>query len=341
MEIYSINGEEYRLPNSLSDFKLEMYVHLINWKWENITREPGIDRKVVYDAVLPKEYSDVFPFLYPDIVAAFKRHLEKFPFRVHKFFNHMASSQAANVNLFLPVLYHPKASEIFREIKPDFARLAVDQLDHGYRIEYWDEPHGNLHDKNRATGTDSDIGIAYYNHQGEFCLWLIEHKLTEEEFTRCGGARSKRKRPSHDCTRSFSEILANKNLCFYHHMSKYEYWNITEDHQDFFANHAQYDHCPFNGGLNQLWRNQLLGLSIEADVRQPYQHVTFSVVKHPRNTHLDVSLEAYQNLIGSNPNFTVFTSQDVINAASRFADESLAAWIDWYQELYNLKDENQ
>ena len=123
----------------------------------------------------------------------------------------MASSQAANLNLFLPIVLNPNASAVFAKLKPDFARLAVSQLDHGFRIEFWDEPYGNLHDKSKAAGTDADIAIAYYNHRDELCLWLIEHKLTEAEFTTCGGAKRPRKRPMHDCSKSFAEILANKN----------------------------------------------------------------------------------------------------------------------------------
>ena len=88
--------------------------------------------------------------------------------------------------------------------------------------------------------------------------------------------------------------------------------------------------------MNQLWRNQLLGLSVEQDERQPFQNVTFSVVKHPRNTALDKSLQEYQNLIANNPNFSFFTSADVINAASTLDDPELNNWIEWYQDLYAL-----
>jgi hypothetical protein len=52
----------------------------------------------------------------------------------------MASSQAANINLFLPVLLHPAADANLASLKPDFAALARSELDHGYRIEFWDEP---------------------------------------------------------------------------------------------------------------------------------------------------------------------------------------------------------
>ena len=331
-----MDGQDYKLPGSLSAFQQEMYVHLINWKWEHITRKPGINDGILYDAFLPDEYADKYPVLYPNITNALRQHLQKYPFRIHKYFNHMASSQAANINLFLPVLRHPSASAIFAKLKPDFAYLATGYLDHGFRIEFWDEPFGNLHDKSRAAGTDADIAIAYFNHQDELCLWLIEHKLTEKEFTTCGGAKSPRKRPNHDCSKSFAEILANKDYCFYHHMNKYNYWYITEANRSFFINNSQYANCPFQGGLNQLWRNQLLGLSIEQDDRQPYHHVTFSVVKHPRNTHLDQSLASYQFLIDNNPSFSVFSSDDVLAAAAAVNNPELDRWIAWYRNLYAL-----
>ena len=95
-------------------------------------------------------------------------------------------------------------------------------------------------------------------------------------------------------------------------------------------------HDRIQGGLNQLWRNQLLGLSIEQDERQPYRHVVFSVVKHPHNKHLDKSLAKYQSLIANNPKFSVFTSADVIASATALDDPELDQWIAWYRNLYAL-----
>lgn len=104
MKIISAKGQNYLLPGLLNPFQQELYIHLIDWKWEHITREPGSVRGQAYDAILPESYADQFPTLYPSIVHALKAHLQHFPFRIHKYFNHMASSQAANLNLFLPVL---------------------------------------------------------------------------------------------------------------------------------------------------------------------------------------------------------------------------------------------
>ena len=265
MKIVTEDGQDYRLPGSLNAFQEELYLHLIRWKWEHITREPGISRGHEYDAILPDACAADQPHVYPPIKGALQSHLKKYPFRLHTYFNHMASSQAANANLFLPVLGSSLASEVLAGIKPDLAKVATKHLDNGFRIEYWDEGSGNLGDKTEVSGTDSDIGIAYYNHDEELCLWLIEHKLTEAEFTECGGFKSKGRKAGHDCSKSFDEIVEHKDTCYYHSARKFNYWNITEQNRDFFVNHADHDSCPFRRGMNQLWRNQILGLSIEQD----------------------------------------------------------------------------
>jgi hypothetical protein len=336
MKVYRVNGNDYRLSNTLTSFQREMQVHLVNWKWANITHEAGLHNGQPNDAILPELFVSRYPMLYPAILPTFKQHKQDFHFRLHQYFNHVASSQIANVNLFLPVLLHTNANVILRELNPDFARLAPAELDHGYRLEFWDEPYGTLGDRTPISGTDADIAIAYYNHENQLCLWLIEHKLTENEFTTCGGSRSKGRTALHSCGKSFSAILEDKATCYYHSANRYNFWNITEEHQTFFVNHARYAQCPFRGGLNQLWRNQLLALSVEQDEHQPYRHVTFSVVKHPRNKALDKSLTMYMNLVADNPKFSVFTSKNVLDAAAGLQDPELDRWIAWYRELYAL-----
>ena len=88
--------------------------------------------------------------------------------------------------------------------------------------------------------------------------------------------------------------------------------------------------------MNQLWRNQLLGLAVENDNTSPYKHVYFSVVRHPRNYHLDKTINEYKALIADNKRFSVFTSLDVMNAAATIPDTELNRWIAWYKDLYNL-----
>jgi len=224
--IQKVTTSKYQLPFNLSDFQKDMYIHLIDWKRRHVTEKPGYYKGHEYDAVLPDELKGQLPHLYKPIRQRFLDHQKGFHFKTHKFADHMASSQIACANLFLPIMVQPAiAPEILKTVKPDLASIATDQLDSGFRIEFWDEnQNGNpdqkglLGDHNRSTGTDSDFAIAYRNHQGELNLWLIEHKLTEQEFTTCGGAKSKgRQAGKHSCD-SIADILKNPALCYYHSM---------------------------------------------------------------------------------------------------------------------------
>jgi hypothetical protein len=323
MKIRNIDGQNYRLPNSLSKFQLQLYVHLINWKWQHITQNVGYSmyqgQSIEYDAILPEEFAGQLRLIYPAVIEELRRHQGRNDFRLHNHFNHMASSQAANVNLFLPVLQHPRCNEVLSKIRPDFASLATEHLDQGYCLEYWggnfkddSANRGPLGDKSGSHGTDSDIAIAYRNWSGELCLWLIEHKLTEREFTHCSGPKSRdRDQTRHNCGCTFSEIVARKSNCFHHDHRERKYWDITEENRDFFVNHSNHSECPFKSGTNQLWRNQLLAFAIESDNQSPYEHASFSVVKHPANPHLGRTLTAFQDLVGHNSKFSVFTSKDV------------------------------
>ena len=346
MKECTTNGKKYRLPNVLSEFQLEMYMHLINWKWKNITKEPGYYKytrqgkvhKIAYDAIIPDQYHDSHYPLYPEIVDRFFEHQKNFPFKSHKFLGHMASSQAACANLFLPILKDPKtAAEILRSVKEDLASIATDQLDQGFRIEFWDEGHNSLNDHNRATGTDSDIAIAYRDKDNNLNLWLIEHKLTEQEFTACGAAKSSNRTSAHKC-RPTSAILNNPELCYYHSGCGYAYWNITKGNPYIFPvdNLLKYEWCPFKSGLNQLWRNQLLAIAVENSEMPdlPYKKVFFSVVFHPENQSLLASIQNYEQLIDHNDRFSFFTSDRIIGASREVNIPETNEWVEWYKELY-------
>lgn len=331
---------EYRLPATLTDFQRKMYVHLIDWKRANITSEPGTYRGHVYDALLPESYVGKLPHLHEPVRNLFLEHQKRFPFKTHKFADHMASSQIACANLFLPLMQHPaEAARILSVVKTDIDSIAVDHLDRGFRIEFWDEPDNMLNDHNRSTGTDSDFAIAYRNHDGILCLWLIEHKLTEAEFTTCGGAKSKgRIVGKHACTPT-AQIMKCSDLCYYHSACSYNYWPLTLAETEAFPPERlrRFTACPFKGGMNQLWRNQLLAIAIERAKQWPYQEVYFSVVRHPQNQALDASIEAFHELTGATGRFFAFTPEPIVRAAKRADESALHAWAQWYGDLYAVE----
>ena len=308
-----------------------MYVHLINWKWAHLTQEPGFYKHVPYDALLPEEIKAQHYPLYDPIKERFLDHQQKFPFKSHKFLGHMASSQAACINLFLPLLKDPLiAARVLGAVKGDIKEIATNYLDTGFRIEFWDEPDNILNDHTKVSGTDADIAIAYHDHQGNINLWLIEHKLTEAEFTTCGGFDSKGRTPSHACAPA-SAILDNTNLCYYHSARKFRYWDITlQDTSPFDAGRIrEYNECPFKGGMNQLWRNQLLAISLESSTspKWPYKKVYFSVVHHSQNESLKPPISEFQELIRFNDRFFAFSSEKLINRAKEINDHALSEWI--------------
>jgi len=197
--------------------------------------------------------------------------------------------------------------------------------------------------------TDVDVAIAYLNKSGEKCLWLIEHKLTEKDFTHCGGYKSDSKvmmeNPKYreNCRNcKMEDILKEPNRCYYHDVSKYKYWDIMNLNggKDFFERECDSKGCPFRLGMNQLWRNQLIALALEKESESNpdgYKHVYFSVVKHPDNPSLDRSIDNYKKLTKNSPKFSVFTSLDLIRAAKE--DPKLKRWIKWYKEVYCIKNE--
>ncbi len=80
MKVYKIGAKQYRLPNQLSDFQLALYIHLIDWKWANLTEEAGMERGKFYDAVLPVGMKKQRHPVYQPVVPRLLEHKKRFPF---------------------------------------------------------------------------------------------------------------------------------------------------------------------------------------------------------------------------------------------------------------------
>jgi hypothetical protein len=111
---------------------------------------------------------------------------------------------------------------------------------------------------------------------------------------------------------------------------------ITEKHKDFFVNNNCSETCPFQKGMNQLWRNQLLSFAVEEDENSDFKNVCFSVVHHPDNHSLDKSMNDYKNLVANNSKFSSFTSKDVIDIATTIKVKEIEDWVTWYRQLYKV-----
>lgn len=90
--------------------------------------------------------------------------------------------------------------------------------------------------------------------------------------------------------------------------------------------------CPFRGGMNQLWRNQMMALELEHCAA--FADVFFSVVTHPENTFLDNTMNEFRELTKNSHKFFDFKSDSLVNAAFKY----LPDWTNWYNRVYYGKE---
>lgn len=334
----TIKGIKYYLPSKLTSEQEAIYIHIIDWKRKNITTQRGLYRGHEYDAIFPKE-TPLPKMLYKPIVPLLEEMQQgNFAYKPHKFANHAVSSQTACINLFMPLLHSKDADRILPIIPgcpSDFSRIARNKLFHGFCFEYWGQDikqgTGVLNDHSKRAGTDADVAIAYYNNEDKLCLWLIEHKLSEKEFTICGAYTSEANSCKENCTLcTLIDIAHNPKKCHYHIIG-YEYWDILKKNLDKFQGSINIKGCPFKDGLNQLWRNQMLAFALQG--KGTYNTVTFSVCHHAKNTMLDKSINRYKALTCGNQMFSSFTNYDIMRAITT-QDYDLQKWVQWYKDIY-------
>ena len=244
---------------SYQDFQQRVYSYLIKYKKENLkiidkgTSAHGVE----HDCLLPKQYSKAkIPIMLYDGIKETVKDIQasKFAYKPHLAASvHVASSQTACINLFVPILESEYADQILigaGVVPKEFDHIDRNQLRKGYCFEYWESTlegtKGLLGDHSPNAGTDSDVAIAYRNKNNKLCLWLIEHKLTEREFTTCGGYRSKGISHSEKeyCTScGIEEILENHDKCYYHKHCAYFYWNIMDAQSSFFCGKYEGNGC--------------------------------------------------------------------------------------------------
>ncbi len=280
-----------------------------------------------------------YPEIYDLVIELQKKH----GFDFHRFVKrpHVASSQAACFNLFLPIMVSKYAVEILRTVKPDIASIDRSHIEEGYTFEYWrDNPKPNdgskglLNDHSKTAGTDADFALSYIDNKNRHCLWLVEHKLTEREFTQCNAVHNgKHKELSEICSHySVEHLMKTPGDCYYCHALKFKYWQLTQKYIDSFPNlDVHKTKCPFMDGICQLWRNILLAKAAQDEYH--YDKVYFSVVKPEDNTALNDSIENFTKIVDPDL-FFIFNPTTLVDSALSFSDESLIRWGNWYKKVY-------
>ncbi|MBR4296963.1 MAG: hypothetical protein IKT82_02090 [Bacteroidaceae bacterium] len=334
-----INGIEYYIPDNLTLEQENIYCHIIDWKRKHVTEERGVFRGHEYDAILPKVSSIPLMIYDPIIPILQEMQLGEFAYKPHIYAHHAVSSQTACINLFMPLLLSKDINSILPNISGcpiGFKEIAKDKLFNGFCFEYWGQDikkgKGLLNDHTLQAGTDADVAIAYRDTNGNLCLWLIEHKLSEKEFTTCGGYKSEANKQKNNCEEcDFANISSHPETCYYHQI-QYKYWDILKQRiSKYNGNLLEIKGCPFKLGMNQLWRNQMLAFALENT--GIYHTVTFSVCHHAKNTMLMHTINQYKTFINNEQLFTSFTNYDILNVVTE-SHISLNDWKKWYKDVY-------
>ena len=268
---------------------------------------------------------------------------EKHGFDFHRFVTqpHVASSQAACINLFLPIMESECAVDVLKTVKTDIASIDKSHISDGFTFEYWrDNPRPNdgskglLNDHSKTAGTDSDFALSYIDNENRHCLWLVEHKLTETEFTQCNAVHNgKHKELLAKCSNYTAQHLMNNDEdCYYCHARHFNYWQLTKKHIEAFPNLDIFENgCPFMDGMCQLWRNTLLVKAAQEEYQ--YDKVFFSVVKPHDNIALNNSLKQFKAIVDP-VLFSVFHPTTIVDAAISCSDSALRDWGKWYTDTY-------
>jgi hypothetical protein len=129
--------------------------------------------------------------------------------------------------------------------------------------------------------------------------------------------------------------MEDSSKCYYQYHCNYDYWNITNS-SDLFDQSilSSQTKCPFIGGANQLWRNQLMGHAIKE--KGEYERVHFSVVHHPENNDLQKTIAEYEQMLSDKGLFSVFTSEQILDAALKIQNDDISEWAKWYSGLYRI-----
>jgi len=329
----------------MDNFSEKLIEHLTSYKQSKLHLDKhGLFKNKEYKHILVEGDLDLnyLPSIRKDVIESLvdvKRHV---------YFDHLNSSQAACFNLFVPLSLDKNLSnQVFVDLIPGFKELLSIKFEYSDPKDYLNERKGR-NDNKHNIGTDSDIAIFYLNQEDEKCLCLLEHKLTEKEFTNCNAIKSKNNHNKDKCY-NFKQIWLNTEYCYYQSGKKYNYWHLTKNSNTFFDTSVLLAHegiCPFKGSNQQLWRNMLMAQAIESDPENLIQKAYFGVVYHQENEKLfrtkktfksDNVADEFKHILSEKDKFFLITIQQIL-AEVKKNSSLVPIWVEEYEEKYiNLK----
>ena len=155
----------------MNPFQQKLYTHLIQYKL-NTLNLPSSEDKSLNDVQLSKE-NRYFNLLEPNRADTID-YIKSNGIKEHIHFNHLASSQAACLNLFMPLRKnHELANLVLKQIIPGFHKLIDIQFEYYHENDYLGEGRKNKGIAN--VGTDADVAIFYTDGDGNQNIYATPH----------------------------------------------------------------------------------------------------------------------------------------------------------------------
>ncbi len=259
--------------------------------------------------------------------------------RLHKQAPHVRSSQAFAFNLFLPFRerHLDRLSELVnRQVG---ARLSIDMV----QFE-WVPPGGLLGEirGDRPVGdepaTAADVVLWGQTSSRRRAAVLLEVKLSEGEFTACGGRESRGNRRKDVC-RSASLFMHEPNACYLRRPVRQRrdrrYWEIfARSHgsvRNAFPNADLNGPCPFAFDMQQPMRNLAIaqGLLQDGTVHQAW----FGLCAHDANPQIAALWSEWSHLLPEPSMAPVLPASAIVSAGEA---AGLKSWTAYMRERYQL-----
>ena len=259
--------------------------------------------------------------------------------KLHKYVNHILSSQAFAFNLFLPFRQggRTRLSEYVSEVIG--VRLTIDKV----RFEW--VPPGELLSEldgeypiygEPATGVDVVLWGRLDNNRR--AAVLVEVKLTEGGFTSCGGRTSRGNRRQDVCS-SANLFLDNPSACYLRRpLGKNRdrrYWEIFAKSygsvRDAFPHADPNGPCPFAHDMQQPMRNLAIARGLEQE--DAVEKAWFALCQHDSNADVARHWEEWQRLL---PDPGMAPSLPASKIVSVGEAEGLTDWAMYMRDRYQF-----
>ena len=258
---------------------------------------------------------------------------------LHRYANHVLSSQTFAFNLFLP----------FREGKREalsqhISNLVGDELTIDNVVFEWVPPGdllGEIDGDRPGPGepaTAVDVLLWGWLPGGKRAAVLVEVKLTESNFTHCNGRESRGNRRKEVC-RSARLFFDDPNACYLRRPVRKahdrRYWEIfTRSYgslRNTFPNADLEGGCPFAYDLQQPMRNLAIARGMEQE--NMVQKAWYLLCAHDSNPDIAGHWQTWQQVLDEGTQAPFLPASEIVTVGEQ---EGLVGWAGYMRERYQF-----